>query len=180
MHHSPTLPLRSLMALAMVSAAGATIAQTPKLAEGIATGIKRVLDVLAPENEAQGQPSVASGLMNLNIDLEQFAESVAANRLARSGVTGCLGPIPTVVVGPGGSVAGVAASILTHKDESKSALDVAAEKFAHACAAVNALDAQVSSAHDALQKAEQNLLDAQDAKQEAATALYRVAAGSQK
>lgn len=150
MHHSPSL--RSLLALAMVSAAGATIAQTPKLAEGIATGIKRVLDVLAPEHEAQGQPSV----------------------------TGCLGPIPTVVVGPGGSVAGVAASILTHKDESKSALDVAAEKFAHACATVDALDAQVSSAHDALQKAEQNLLDAQDAKKEAATALYRVAAGGQK
>lgn len=164
MHHSPSL--RSLLALAMVSAAGATIAATPRRAEDIANGIKSALDVLAPEHEVQGQPS-GPAVLNCRIDVAKFAESVATGQLARGGVTGGLGPIPTVVVNPGGSIAGVAASI----PQPKSGLEEAAEKYARACADVDALDALAYSAHEELQKAEQNLRNAQDAKKEAAEAL---------
>lgn len=115
----------------MAPAAAAGIVQAPKLAEGIATGIKSLLDVLAPEHEVQGQPSGADG------------------------VTGGLGPIPTVLVGPGGSLAGVAASIPTHKDEPKSALDVAADKFKRASAEVDAL----AAAHGAAKALDKKISD---------------------
>lgn len=130
MHHSPSL--RSLLALAMVSAAGATIAATPRRAEDIANGIKSALDVLAPEHEVQGQPS-GPAVLNCRIDVAKFAESVATGQLARGGVTGGLGPTPTVVVDPGGSIAGVAASIPTDKDVPKSDLEIATERYERAC-----------------------------------------------
>ncbi|KEH06870.1 hypothetical protein ACMFLR_22335 [Delftia tsuruhatensis] len=130
MHQS--LSLRSQLALAMISAAGGTIAATPKRADDIVNGIKRALDVLAPEHEVQGQPSDV-GDLSYRIDMANFAESVATGQFARGGVTGGLGPTPTFLVGPGGSIAGVAASIPTHKDAPKSDLEIATERYERAC-----------------------------------------------
>jgi len=200
MHQSPSL--RSQLALAMISAAGAAIADSPKRAEEIAKGIQRALDVLSPTmgDSATTPTSPTAGCACASGSCAHDSSCALHNEPALpAGPCDCPGSgrntftVDGAGVGLNGAymkggvlrlrlnpIADVARDLgfAPHQTvlQAKLPLIVAAQKYQQACDKVRDLGAKTREANDVLGKLQTELLRAQRAKDEATAALHTAAA----
>lgn len=207
MHQS--LSLRSHLALAMISAAGAAIADCPKRAEEIAKGIQRALDVLSPSvGDSAPSPcstptSPAAGCACASCSCAHDSSCAVHNEPALpAGPCDCPGSGRNTftVDGAGVSLAGaymkggvlrlrlnpafdVAGSLGLGRTpahaQAQSSLGAAAEKYQQACDLVRDLQAKTSEANHVMAKLQSELRSAHEAKEEATEALLAAAAAGE-
>lgn len=201
-----SLSLRSQLALAMISAAGAAIADSPKRAEEIAKGIQRALDVLSPTlgdtapSPCSTPTSPAAGCTSASGNCAHDSCCAVHNEPALpAGRCDCPGSgrgtflVDGAGVGLGGAyvkdgllrlrlnpIADVARDLgfAPHQTvlQAKLPLIAAAQKYQQACDKVRDLGAKTREANDVLGKLQTELLRDQRAKDEATAALHTAAA----
>jgi len=207
MHQS--LSLRSQLALAMISAAGAAIADSPKRAEEIAKGIQRALDVLSPTlgdtapSPCSTPPSPAAGCACASGSCAHDSSCAVHNEPALpAGPCDCPGSgrYTFTVDGAGVGLAGaymkdgvlrlrlnpvfdVAGSLGLGRNhvraQAKSSLEAAAEKYQQACDLVRDLQSKSSETNHVMAKLQSELRRAHEAKEEATEALHAAAAAGE-
>lgn len=203
------LSLRSQLALAMISAAGAAIADSPKRAEEIAKGIQRALDVLSPSvGDSAPSPcstptSPTAGCACASGSCAHDSSCAVHNEPALpTGPCDCPGSgrntftVDGAGVGLAGSfmkdgvlrlrinpVFDVAGSLglgrTPHRAQAQSSLGAAAEKYQQACDLVRDLQAKTSEANHVMAKLQSELRSAHEAKEEATEALHAAAAAGE-
>ncbi|WON88972.1 hypothetical protein [Delftia sp. UGAL515B_04] len=203
MHQS--LSLRSQLALAMISAAGAAIADSPKRAEEIAKGIQRALDVLsltvgdsAPSPCSTPTSPIAGCTCASGSCAHDSSCAVHNEPALPAGPCDCPGSgrntftVDGAGVGLAGAymkggvmrlrlnpIADVARDLgfAPHQTALQANLPLiaAAQKYQQACDLVRDLQAQTSKTNHLMAKLQSELRSAQDAKEEATEALHTAA-----
>jgi hypothetical protein len=207
MHQS--LSLRSQLALAMISAAGAAIADSPKRAEEIAKGIQRALDVMSPTlgdtapSPCSTPTSPTAGCACASGSCAHDSSCAVHNEPALpAGPCDCPGSgrntftVDGAGVGLNGAymkggvlrlrlnpIADVARDLgfAPHQTALHANLPLiaAAQKYQQACDSVRNLQAKTREANYVLGKLQTELLRAQRAKDEATEALHAAAAAGE-